>query len=259
MWSKIYYLYKLRFYKKFGDRVPGATRVQDFLAKMATRKLPKVNNADKISELEWDNLIILDACRQDLYEEVNEETDFRNSVGSHSRDFVRENFSKGDWEDTVYISSNGHSSPEIFENLTGRRPEDVFHAFYNTFDTGWDEDAGVVLPEAMVNDAMSAEKLFPDKKKIIHFMQPHVPFVASEKEFHWDDVARGKVSDEEAWLAYRKNLEYVMPYAEELAEELEGKTVITSDHGNLIGENDMYDHPEGLNVEPLRKVPWDVR
>lgn len=259
MWSKIYYLYKLKFYKKFGDKIPGATRVQDYLAKMATRKLPRVDNADKISELEWDNLIILDACRHDLYEEVTGETDFRYSAGSHSRDFMRENFSEGEWGDTIYISANGHSSPNIFKELAGRKPEEVFHTFYNTFDTGWDEEKGVVPPEAIVNDAVSAEKLFPEKRKIVHFMQPHVPFVEHEKDFHWDDVARGEVSDEEAWEAYSKNLEYVLPYVEELVEKLDGRTVVTSDHGNLVGENGMYDHPEGLSVEPLRKVPWDVR
>lgn len=259
MWSRLYYSYKLYFYKKIGYRIPGATIIQDFLAKLATRDLQKISEKNLISDKEWDNLIILDACRHDLYEEVNGKTDFRYSAGSHSRDFMRENFSEGDWSDTIYISANGHSSPSMFEDLTGRKPEEVFHVFYNTWDNEWDEEEKIVLPQSVVKDAKSAEKLFPEKKKIIHFMQPHYPFLNHDKDFHWDDVAFGRVSEERAWRAYKENLEYVMPYIDELVGRLEGRTVITSDHGNLVGENGMYDHPEGLDVEVLRKVPWEVR
>ena len=57
---------------------------------------------------------------------------------------------------------------------------------------------------------------------------------------------------------YRKNLEYVMDSVEKLGENLEGRTVVTSDHGNLIGEKGRYGHPGKKEHKALREVPWDV-
>lgn len=48
--------------------------------------------------------------------------------------------------------------------------------------TDWDEKSGVVRPEPLIRDAKNARKLFPDKKIIVHFMQPHVPFLTSDIE-----------------------------------------------------------------------------
>jgi hypothetical protein len=49
-----------------------------------------------------------------------------------------------------------------------------------------------------------------------------------------------------------------------LLPDLVGKTVISSDHGELLGEwlipgvLRKYDHPEGYHVDELLEVPWDV-
>jgi hypothetical protein len=125
------------------------------------------------------------------------------------------------------------------------------------------------MPEAAIKDVKTAEKLFPEKRKIIHFMQPHHPFIESdivdtsgfdEDEFahEWDEARKGEISNSEIKEAYEKNLDLVLHEANELLPELSGKTVITSDHGNLIGEQGMYSHPPYKDLEPLRKVPWHV-
>ena len=121
-----------------------------------------------------------------------------------------------------------------------------------------------------MRDARTAQKLFPDKNLIVHFMQPHVPFEnhpeTSEKYNYkdesidvWQAAMRGEIDAEGAIEAYKKNLEFVIPFVEELVEDLEGTSVITSDHGNLIGEGNFYGHPRGYSSVGLRKVPWDVR
>ncbi|OYR54034.1 hypothetical protein DJ73_06075, partial [Halorubrum sp. Ea1] len=51
---------------------------------------------------------------------------------------------------------------------------------------------------------------------------------------------------------------------EELVGGTEGRTVVTSDHGNLIGERiapldgKRYGHPLQTDVDGLRRVPWLV-
>jgi len=38
------------------------------------------------------------------------------------------------------------------------------------------------------------------------------------------------------WEAYNENLDIVLTEIEALLDELDGKSVITADHGNLVGE-----------------------
>lgn len=206
-----------------------------------------------VMEKEWDNLIILDACRHDFLKEIYPETEKIVSVGSHSREFIENTFSEGDFSDIVYVSANPHYSDTWFKESTGRELEDVFHTVYKSFerDEGWH-------PESVLTDARSAVKLFPDNRKIIHFMQPHEPFMPVDEDWSFGEVYRGERSHEELREAYRANLEFVLEYVEELADVLEGKTVVTSDHGELLGEYGLYSHPYGVEARELLEVPWLV-
>jgi hypothetical protein len=72
------------------------------------------------------------------------------------------------------------------------------------------------------------------------------------------------VSIEDVWAAYAENLELTIPHVEELLETLDGKSVITADHGNLFGEKvrpipiRTYGHPPGFRTTELVSVPWFV-
>jgi len=62
--------------------------------------------------------------------------------------------------------------------------------------------------------------------------------------------------------AYRENLKLVLEEVARLQDELVGKTVITADHGELLGERSQpipireYGHPGGTYLEQLVKAPW---
>jgi arylsulfatase A-like enzyme len=213
-----------------------------------------------IFDREWDNLIILDACRHDVYQEVRDrDVDYIYSVGSHSREFVENTFSEDrDFSDVVYITANGHISPGKFEKFTGKRIEDTFHTVFDPFANDWDDDVSGIPPEAVARDARTAEKLFPDKKKIIHFMQPHYPFLGSEIDVGYSYPRPHERDYEKIRKAYAECLEYTLDFVDELVEDLEGKTVITADHGEFLGEKDMIKHPYGVKAETLRKVPWHI-
>lgn len=55
--------------------------------------------------------------------------------------------------------------------------------------------------------------------------------------------------------AYLANLRLVLKYVKELAENLSGDLVITSDHGELLGERGRYSHFAGSSDPVLREVP----
>ena len=263
-------------FHKMRDR-RGFTRIKIILDSLAQKYAEKPNTPEfNIFEKDWDNLLILDACRLDLYEEVRGETEGRTSLGSSTAEFVEKNFSEGDFSDIVYVTGNPHFSKKIFSELTGRDPDETFHEVFHTYMSDWDTENGTVLPEPLIRDAETAKKLFPDKRIVVHFMQPHHPFVNSD-EFKqegispeldknksevnkqvWRRLERGEVSAEDVWSAYKGNLEYFFQEARNFVETLEGKTVITSDHGNSMGEGTFYGHPGGIKTKELREVPWYV-
>lgn len=254
--------------------IRGTTRLVKLLERLARAGIEKVDQKECESIFEkddWDNLLILDACRHDLFEEIYGKSEYRYSLGSASSDYFKKTYSEGDYSDVVYISANPHSHESEFIDLTGKDPDKVFHSVFHTYMTDWSEENQTVMPKSICRDTRTAEELFPDKKKVVHFMQPHYPFVGSNlgagihpnldaperrRKSVWREAERGNVSKEKVWREYRNNLEFVMEYVRELADDLDGKTVVTSDHGNLVGENGRYGHPPGSKAKVLRKVPW---
>lgn len=268
-------------YKKSVDSLPlpifeklrGSTRIFILLKELGISRAgaEKIQqDPDPIKQFDWDNLIIIDACRYDIWQEVVGRGDSRITVGSGTPEFLKENFSDGDWNDTIYISANPNVSERVFNEKTGRRLEEVFHSVYKTYKSNWNSEEKTVLPNPVFRDAVSAQKLFPSKKKIIHLMQPHHPFVNEEfdepgfadsfeenKNFDtiWDMAEKREVSHGEVVKAYKENLEFVMSKIEKYSDQLNGKTLLTSDHGNLLGEGGYYGHETNSDFHCLRKVP----
>ena len=274
MLRKIYRKYYSKIFRNY-NHIRGTWRIKHTFRNFLAKDLPQTEESpEPVFEKEWDNLLILDAARHDLYEELNGETESRNTLTSRSRKYIAENFSEDQYSDVVYVTGNPHFHNNHFEDITGRKVEEVFHEVFHTYKTDWDEEENTVLPEALIGDAKTAKKLFPDKRLVVHFMQPHYPFVKSdltkggirpdldhEKEDFsvWQRAEMGDYNQEELWKAYKQNLEYIMNEIEQFIEELEGTTAITSDHGNLVGENGLYGHSIDKPIKQLRKVPWDVR
>ncbi|WP_416841649.1 hypothetical protein [Haloferax sp. DFSO52] len=234
------------------------------------------NGTDVVAE-DWDNLVILDACRYDMFEQQNTlpgQLEKRISRGSHTVEFLRGNFANRDLQDTVYISA----SPQFFAQR-----EELAATFYDVvnvwIEDGWDESIGTVLPETMTRRAIEVSERYPDKRLIIHYLQPHYPFINApelnprnpyedieSKADIWGELMEKKrtVAPETVWAAYRDNLQIALPSVEELMQTLPGRTVVTSDHGNMIGERSApipireWGHPPGIHTTELVTVPWLV-
>jgi hypothetical protein len=68
------------------------------------------------------------------------------------------------------------------------------------------------------------------------------------------------INDSSVWPACRFSIS--LENAKRLVDGLDGKTVITADHGNLIGERRfpiplrLYGHPANFKHPTLLRVPW---
>lgn len=230
-----------------------------------------------IFEEEWDNLIILDACRYDLFEHycnLKGNLEQKTSRGSSTVEFLRGNFHERTLNDTVYVTAN----PQLYRNKD--RIDTTLHREINVWmEDGWNEEYGTVLPETTTDYAIQASKDYPNKRLLVHYIQPHYPFLSSETSFDkgqledsenpysfWLQIMMGDLdlSIEDIWPMYAENLEQALDSVRDLLDELTGKTVVTSDHGNMIGEPSSpipireWGHPWGTYTSELVDVPWLV-
>lgn len=61
----------------------------------------------------------------------------------------------------------------------------------------------------------------------------------------------------EVWDGYRQNLGHALEEVALLLNNVDAEsTVITSDHGNGIGEWEIFGHPIHMPFDCVRKVPW---
>jgi len=262
-----------------------------FLDHILCPLLFRENNGFYILKEEFDNLIILDACRFDLFESeiknwnIKGRLEYRISRGSDTLSFLLENFGDNKFnpikKKIVYITANPFVNREF---------EGEFWKIIPVWLSGWDEELNTVPPKAVYKATIQAIRRYQGKKFIIHFIQPHCPFIKIgklariDKTFVrlreamlsgeaqkvdlgiWGLLQRGKVTEEEVLWGYKENLRAVMPYVEKLCKILPGRTVITADHGEAIGEKlhpiiplRIYGHPCGnIRMESLIKVPWFI-
>lgn len=256
---------------KKGLKDPTATlrEVNKFYYTRGRRHSYYPHGTDIFAHEDWDNLIILDACRYDAFNHqitMAGTLEKRTSRGGMSPEFVRGNFSNKRLYDVVYISAN-----EWFAQLQDEINAEV-HRFVNLQIDHLDLADVSVRPETVTEQALRIAEEYPDKRLIVHYMQPHQPYIGPTGQEHFElspgliETLRKSdhITDELLWRAYRENLDIVLNHAEELVSELTGKTVITSDHGELLGERvfpipvKTYGHFDGLYVDELLDVPWFV-
>jgi hypothetical protein len=120
-------------------------------------------------------------------------------------------------------------------------------------------------PRALTEHTIKAARSEEFDRVITHYMQPHSPYFASSDEYEalknyekapFETVATGdEAAKKQVWEAYLDNLRYVLDDIEELLQNVDGKVVISADHGELFGEH-MHYHMPGNPHPKLKKVPW---
>ncbi len=228
-----------------------------------------VSPGTPIYKHDWDVLIVLDACRYDLMSEFISESDYdfnikrRRSVGSNSAEWMEKNFNTNRFatqmSQTAYVTGNLYTQKKINGSMFAHIDE--------VWRDKWDDDRGTVLPMDITLRAAWAERNCDYDYLIVHYMQPHQPFInkpigegmrdiGESQRDAWDYLKEGHVSTNELWKRYKRNLENVFESALNLVADIKGRVVITADHGNLIGEYGLYGHPGHTRLPPLVDVPW---
>ena len=231
-----------------------------------------------IHEMDWDILIILDACRPDYFEK-----NFKNffagkyqrvkSSGSNTPAWIRNTFPDY-YENIIYISGNPYISSKIkTKQIIGYCAGEHFYMVDDVFIWGWkkdnESDIETVFPDEIIRATIKWLQIFPNKKFILHFMQPHSPYVGKTKlKIGVFKAARnqiislpcrryvGMVNHPKLRTAYEDNLKFVLEKIKNnLLPFIKDKRIhITADHSELLGENNIFGHHIDHNF--LKEVPY---
>lgn len=276
-------------------------------------------NRVNIMEEQWDYLIILDACRYDYMEQVWQnyltgKLSKKISVGSSTLEWRDKTF-KDYYDDVIYISTNPYINS--LAPVKGFSAKEHFYKVYDVWREHWDRATNGVLPEAVTRASINIIRRNPDKRAIIHYVQPHEPYIGPNIpsfDFHrprplaerlidkdeqykrktsfkdrilriisdfcyrkgitgrlslWRvrqflrmppmshmDAVRRNLGKEGLRRAYMENLKIALKHVAELVDAVNGKIVITADHGEMLGEKGLYSHWPGAKNKLLLEIPW---
>jgi len=110
-----------------------------------------VKNAVRVMDEQWDYLIILDACRYDVFADiVDKNVGFVISGGSTTYEWLEWNFN-GRYKDVIYIAGNPHFATANLVKTFGFNP---FFKVIEVWDYGWDKKLKTVPPKEVTDAAI---------------------------------------------------------------------------------------------------------
>lgn len=228
---------------------------------------------------DWDLLIIVDACRADLMQEVApqydwlpDEIEVRQSRATATRPWMKRTFTDENaagMAETDYVVGNPYSSALLDEK--------DFNTLDEVHQYAWDADIGTVRPRPVTDRAIDTHRSGDGDRLLVHYLPPHFPSIPDHLGYNmhlenwedadadtgadWDGIwpaaRNGEISSERIWQAYRANLEHVLDDIELLLQNVDAENaILASDHGNALGEWWTWGHPPDIYVPVNRRVPY---
>jgi len=220
-------------------------------------------------------LIILDACRYDVFAHVYKRY-FQGilvpvkSYGAFLPEWIPKLFRDPRWHGTRIFKAKLFIKPHdiSIRDMIERRDIEIF-------EISPPKERLTVHPQMLVNFVL---KIGLKDKNIVWFMQPHYPWLAYpelskkvlkdimiyeflpgsleknllSKKIHREDIIKAYIANLTVTLREVKRL--IEVYRETFKDS--GIIVVTSDHGEMLGEYGLYFHHPSYNVPQLIVVPW---
>lgn len=234
----------------------------------------RINFGSRPLDDDWDVMIILDACRADLFEKFApqhpiydrfESVSARYSCASTSREWFEKGFDDAPDEAVAgvhYVSPNPYMAKVDMER---------FYAVEKLYEWPTDTDAGLLDSTLVTDHALRTYAESDADRFVVHYLPPHTPFrhcadryTMPEKAWGgntqdaWYGLQVGAFDFDAVWADYGQNLLTILDEVERLANHVERTVVVTADHGNALGEWGIYGHPDYVPLPSLKRVPWAV-
>jgi hypothetical protein len=110
------------------------------------------------------------------------------------------------YPDTVYLTANPNLKPEY---------EPCFYQVFRLWESEWDEELNTATPDRVTERALDVASELPHKRLVVHFIQPHRPFIGEigrklsqyyDHQKLWQELNDGSIEIENKilWKAYRE-------------------------------------------------------
>lgn len=215
-------------------------------------------------------------------------TSSRWSVGSASPEWINNTFATkyaDSWRSAGYVTANPFSGKEsgdmsllsdavypISERGLGYLDE-VWHDQWPMSEAMHTVDPSVLTERALW--AWDRRDRHGIDQLVVHYMQPHIPFKQRPEwtdgwdlegfgsdggngKDDWHKLRDGEIPRQAFWDAYAANLEWVLSEVQRFYTETDATILVTSDHGNGMGEWGQWGHPPQSANPALRTVPWCI-
>jgi hypothetical protein len=266
---------------KSPSKIPGFFRRKkgEFGIRLRNRKtMSQKGQLQKLLSQDDFLLIIFDSCRLDSFKKMYSEYYSGDLQKVYTTNTFTKQYLRSYWSgnhDVTYVAGGPVISDQNFELADlSYRPSEHFSEVIPAWDMGYKKELGVTPPEAVTEVALDTTA----SRMIVHYFQPHAPYIGNERlrknQYDsdgtsisnietraesildiYDEIKSGAVDDCSLRAVYESNLERVMEAAKPLISRSSQRTVITSDHGELLGEDGRYLH--GGEPHPiLCELPW---
>lgn len=255
-------------------------RARKWLVQQISERFKRPDQHQRLLDLDYDAMVVLDACRWDVLDDVTEwPFDRARSPGSQTPQWLDVAEDTGIFEGAHVVSGQGQY--EHFDDLGEAE-------VYPIWEDHYDHRLQTVPPREVLEPA--EDVLYSGKTPtVVHLVPPHAPYIARVGE-EWlltepsvniwkrpqdDDgdsgflppqvaMAEGYVDIPRARKGYRASVESTWEVAAEYVGRWAGDghtVVVTADHGEVFGrwrEFGLYEHPARCHIRPLVEVPFEV-
>jgi hypothetical protein len=153
---------------------------------------------------EWDYLIVLDACRYDYFEKHYDDflegnLEKKRSKGTQTPEWLRKTFTSR--YNYTYIAANPYVNSynsTIEKEGEVWNPTKTFTRIIDSWDIDWSDEHHTVHPSDITDTAVDE---LGSGKAIIHYLQPHRPYITSpvkEENIKGHKELKGKETGEES-------------------------------------------------------------
>jgi hypothetical protein len=257
---------------------PLGYRARKWAVQSVSTRLSRPTQLDRLSQVDWDVVVVLDACRWDALDAAADwPIDSAVSPGSATDEWLGV-VSQTDVFADAYVAT-GNVKYDFFDVGAAETA--------HLWRTDWHADLGTVLPDPVL-DRADGFLDDGDRPVVAHVMPPHAPYVARvgdtwlpayPQTSAWSHVgvtdaendtmsaqvamASGQIDIDRAKTSYEASVESawnaLVPYLSDWVERgLD--VVVTADHGEVFGrpgELGLYGHPNRCHIDPLVRVPFE--
>lgn len=222
-----------------------------------------------IKQNEWSTLIVMDACRYDSFAKINEEVGIPGEITPVNS---RVNCT-GQWYKRYWGGQK--TFPDVCLISGSLDPFD-YNIHLNFRDHGLADRGGEVKLDYIIEEYNMIVK---GGRALVHFLPPHLPYIGPKGKALQEKLGyvqpsgyqkkrrrlvsrfiRNYSQTGDHWAelreCYEESLRIALSFIKDHLSTFLKPVFITSDHGEMMGEGNLYGHHNKIHRDIQQTVPW---